>query len=94
MGKNLEGIVGHIHRGQTPQDWATARLLPSEPLYVGVAEVCTVLGVSKATAHSWIKAGLMPALQLGGAGSSYRVPASWLIDICQKGLQYQGNAAS
>lgn len=81
--------MGHIHLGQGPEDWATRRLLPSDPIYVSVAEVCIIFGVSKGTAHSWIKAGLMPALQVGGKGSSYRVPASWVIEISRKGMEYR-----
>ena len=81
--------MGYVHMGQGPEDWATRRLLPSEPIYISVAEVCTVLGVSKGTAHSWIRAGLCPAIQIGGKGSSYRVPASWLVDVCRKGLEYR-----
>ena len=45
--------------------------------------------MTRGTVHSWIKAGLCPALQIGGKGTSYRVPASWLIDICRKGLEYR-----
>jgi excisionase family DNA binding protein len=79
--------VGNVHKQQTVEEWATARLLPSEPIYLPVAEVCVVLGVSRGTAHNWIRSGAMPAIQVGGHGTAYRVPASWLIDICRKGLE-------
>jgi excisionase family DNA binding protein len=79
--------MGHLHKDHTPEDWATSRLLPSEPIYVPVSEVCLVLGVSKGTAHHWIKQGLMPAMQIGGKGTAYRVPASWLIETCRLGLE-------
>lgn len=81
--------MGHVHLGHGPEEWATKRLLPSDPIYLGLPEVCTIFGVSRGTAISWIRAGLMPALQLGGKGSAYRVPASWVIDTCRKGLEYR-----
>jgi excisionase family DNA binding protein len=81
--------MGRLTSSHSVEEWATARLLPSEPIYVSVAEVCTTLGVSKGTAHHWIAKGIMPAIQVGGPRSSYRVPASWLIDICRQGLEYR-----
>ena len=89
--------MGHIHGrdeylGDSPQEWATRRLLPSEPIYISTREVCLVLGVSRGTVAAWIKGGLCPALQVGGPGSNYRVPASWLVDVCRKGLEYREQA--
>lgn len=87
------GRLGHDrdyqHLGEGPEGWATRRLLPTDPIYISVAEVCQVLGVTRGTVHSWIRAGLCPALQIGGKGTSYRVPASWLIDTCRKGVEYR-----
>jgi excisionase family DNA binding protein len=51
-------------------------LQPPEPLLT-VAEVCTALRISQATAWRRIRAGDLRAVQLGGtSGSAVRVPAS------------------
>ena len=84
--------MGAVLKHVTVEEWATTRLLPSEPIYVPIAEVCVTLGVSRGTAYAWVKSGAMPAIQVGGKGSGYRVPASWLISICRKGLAYQGQS--
>lgn len=81
--------MGRLHADHSVQEWATARLLPSEPVYLSTTEVCTVLGISRATARLWIEKGVMPAVQVGGKGSAYRIPASWLISICQQGMEYR-----
>lgn len=85
--------MGRLTSGFTVEEWATERLLPSEPIYISVTEVCITLGVSRGTVHHWIKAGIMPAVQVGGPRSAYRVPASWLISICRKGVEYRAQLA-
>jgi excisionase family DNA binding protein len=88
--------MGRIYKdkylGPTPEEWATARLLPSDPIFISTREVAMTLGVTDQTVRNWIEAGMCPAIRIGSERSAYRIPASWLIDICRKGLGYAETA--
>jgi excisionase family DNA binding protein len=51
-----------------------------EARLLSVRETAALLGVSEKTVRRLIAAGVLPALQLGGKGSSVRIPADELSE--------------